>query len=595
MKALLRTLKYLKPYVGLSLLALAALLLSTGGDLLVPAISQRIIDQGIAAKDLQLVITLALVIVGIALLRAVFSFLQGYLGAKVSQGVAFDLRNVLYEQIQRLSFSYHDQAQTGQLLTRVTSDVDLVQHFLGMGILQALGALGMLVGSILLMIRTSPQTASVLLVLMPVAIAVFVFFFSKARPLFVEGQARLAKLNVTLQENLSGVRVVRAFVRELHERGRFAERNNSVMDLQLRVGRIIALAIPLVFFIANLATLTVTWVGGIQVINARMTLGELVAFTNYILMAIFPLFMLSFLLATIAQAAAGAQRIFEVLDTPLDIQERPNAPALPRISGRVEFVNVSFRYFESQPWILRNVNFTVEPGQRVALLGATGSGKSTITNLIPRFYDATEGEVRIDGVDVRTVSLESLRQQVGIVLQESLLFAGTIRENIAFGRPDATDEEIIAAAQAAQAHDFILDFPDGYATQVGERGVTLSGGQKQRIAIARTLLVDPRVLILDDATSSVDFQTELKLRQALDRLMEGRTSFVIAQRVTTVRDADLILVLERGEVAAQGQHETLLEQSALYADIYYSQLAADEETSADRLVYDEVAEAEVLQ
>ena len=595
MKALLRTLKYLKPYVGLSLLALAALLLSTGGDLLVPAISQRIIDQGIAAKDLQLVITLSLVIVGIALLRAVFSFLQGYLGAKVSQGVAFDLRNVLYEQIQRLSFSYHDQAQTGQLLTRVTSDVDLVQHFLGMGILQALGALGMLVGSILLMIRTSPQTASVLLVLMPVAIAVFVFFFSKARPLFVEGQARLAKLNVTLQENLSGVRVVRAFVRELHERGRFAERNNSVMDLQLRVGRIIALAIPLVFFIANLATLTVTWVGGIQVINARMTLGELVAFTNYILMAIFPLFMLSFLLATIAQAAAGAQRIFEVLDTPLDIQERPNAPALPRISGRVEFVNVSFRYFESQPWILRNVNFTVEPGQRVALLGATGSGKSTITNLIPRFYDATEGEVRIDGVDVRTVSLESLRQQVGIVLQESLLFAGNIRENIAFGRPDATDEEIIAAAQAAQAHDFILDFPDGYATQVGERGVTLSGGQKQRIAIARTLLVDPRVLILDDATSSVDFQTELKLRQALDRLMEGRTSFVIAQRVTTVRDADLILVLERGEVAAQGQHETLLEQSALYADIYYSQLAADEETPADRLVYDEVAEAEVLQ
>ena len=595
MKALLRTLKYLKPYVGLSLLALAALLLSTGGDLLVPAISQRIIDQGIAAKDLQLVITLSLVIVGIALLRAVFSFLQGYLGAKVSQGVAFDLRNVLYEQIQRLSFSYHDQAQTGQLLTRVTSDVDLVQHFLGMGILQALGALGMLVGSILLMIRTSPQTASVLLVLMPVAIAVFVFFFSKARPLFVEGQARLAKLNVTLQENLSGVRVVRAFVRELHERGRFAERNNSVMDLQLRVGRIIALAIPLVFFIANLATLTVTWVGGIQVITARMTLGELVAFTNYILMAIFPLFMLSFLLATIAQAAAGAQRIFEVLDTPLDIQERPNAPALPRISGRVEFVNVSFRYFESQPWILRNVNFTVEPGQRVALLGATGSGKSTITNLIPRFYDATEGEVRIDGVDVRTVSLESLRQQVGIVLQESLLFAGTIRENIAFGRPDATDEEIIAAAQAAQAHDFILDFPDGYATQVGERGVTLSGGQKQRIAIARTLLVDPRVLILDDATSSVDFQTELKLRQALDRLMEGRTSFVIAQRVTTVRDADLILVLERGEVAAQGQHETLLEQSALYADIYYSQLAADEETPADRLVYDEVAEAEVLQ
>lgn len=594
MKALLRTFRYLKPYVGLAFLALMALLLATGGDLLVPAISQRIIDQGIANKNLTLVIELALAIVAIALLRAVFSFLQGYLSAKVSQGVAFDLRNVLYEQIQRLSFSYHDQAQTGQLLTRVTSDVDLVQHFLGMGVLQALGALVMLIGSILLMLRTSPQTASVLLVLIPVAIGVFVYFFGKARPLFTEGQVRLARLNVALQENLSGVRVVRAFVREAYERQRFAERNRSLMELQLRVGHIIALAIPLVFLIANLATLTVTWVGGIQVINARMTLGELVAFTNYILMAIFPLFMLSFLLASIAQAAAGAQRIFEVLDTPLDIQERPDAQVLPRITGRVEFENVSFRYFESQPWILRHVSFRVEPGQKVALLGATGSGKSTITNLIPRFYDATEGRVLIDGVDVRDVTLESLRQQIGIVLQETLLFAGTIRENIAFGRPEATDEEIIAAAQAAQAHDFIMEFPEGYATPVGERGVTLSGGQKQRIAIARTLLVDPRILILDDATSSVDFQTELQLRQALNRLMQGRTSFVIAQRVTTVRDADLILVLERGEVVAQGRHEDLLEQSALYADIYYSQLAADESVIADRLVYDELTEAEVL-
>jgi len=591
--SLLRTFRYLKPYLPLSFVALIGLLLSTAGNLAVPALSQRIIDDGIATGAFDVVIRLGLIIVGVALFQALFSFLQGYLTAKVSQGVAYDLRNLLYEKIQRLSFSYHDQAQTGQLLTRVTSDVELVQQFLGTAILQTVGAAVLLIGSVTLMVSTSPQTAMVLLVLAPAAIGIFVFFFSKARPLFIEAQQRLAALNVVLQENLAGVRVVRAFVRRARESQRFAERNAGVMEVQLQVGYILTAAIPLVFFIANLATLGVIWVGGLQVIDQRMTLGELVAFTNYILMAIFPLFLLSFMLASIAQASAGAQRIFEVLDTRTEIAERPDAKPLPQIQGEIVFEKVWFRYFESQPWILADVSFTARPGQRIALLGATGSGKSTVTNLIPRFYDVTQGAIYIDGYDIREVLLESLRQQVGIVLQETLLFAGTIRENIAFGKPTASQEAIVAAAQAAQAHEFVMGFPEGYETQVGERGVNLSGGQKQRLAIARALLVDPRILILDDATSSVDFQTELKLRQALERLMAGRTSFIIAQRVSTVRTADLILVLEGGRVAAQGRHEALLESSPLYAEIYYSQLEGDT-PAADRFVYDQTVESTVV-
>jgi len=593
LKALLRTLTYLKPYLLITALALLALLLSTAGNLAIPTFSQRIIDEGIAQQSLNVVITFACAIVGVAVLRALFTFLQGYWSAKVSQGIAYDLRNALYVKIQGLSFSYHDQAQTGQLLTRTTSDVELVRGFLGTAILQAIGAAVLLVGSIILMVRTSARTALVVLVLGPTAILLFVIFFRKARPLFMAGQQRLEKLNVVLQENLAGVRVVRAFVRRVYEEQRFAERNRSVMDLQIQVGRVIAIAIPLIFFVANLATLAVTWVGGSQVIQGLMTVGELVAFTNYILMAIFPLFMLSMLLATIAQASAGAERIFEVLDTATTIEDKPNAQPLAEIAGRVVFDNVWFRYFDSQPWVLQDINFVAEPGQRIALLGATGSGKTTVTNLIPRFYDVTKGRVLIDGRDIRDVTLESLREQVGIVLQETQLFAGTIRENIAFGDPDATLEEVIAAAQAAQAHDFIMASPDGYEMQVSERGVNLSGGQKQRLAIARALLVNPRILILDDATSSVDYQTELKLRQALDRLMEGRTSFIIAQRVSTARDADLILVLDQGKIVAQGSHEELLEQSPLYAEIYYSQLEGAEETPAGRLVY--TGATEVLQ
>ncbi len=590
MKALLRTFRYLKPYLWMSVAALLALLISTAGNLAIPAVSQYVIDAGIAQQQPPVLLRGGLMMVGIALVRALFSFLQGHLSAKVSQGVAYDLRNQLYEKIQRLSFSYHDQSQTGQLLTRVTSDVELIHSFLGSALLQSLGALVMLVGSFVLMFIISLRTALVLLALGPVAVGVFAFFFTKARPLFTKAQQRLEALNITLQENLVGVRVVRAFVRRAFEMERFAARNEAVMAIQLKIGRIIAFAIPLVFLIANLATLGVTWVGGIQVINDQMTVGALVALSNYILMAIFPVFMLSFLLANMAQAAAGAQRIFEILDAHIEIQDQPDAQPLTEVRGRVTFDQVGFRYFEHQPWILQKIDFEAPPGHKVALLGATGSGKSTIINLIPRFYDATQGRVLIDGRDVREMALDSLRRQVGIVLQETLLFTGTIRENITFGRPAATIDEVVAAAKAAQAHDFISALPVGYEAPVGERGVNLSGGQKQRLAIARALLVDPRILIMDDAMSNVDYQTETKLQRALDHLMAGRTSFVIAQRVSTVRDADLILVLDEGEIVARGQHAQLLETSPIYAELYYTQLEGAEMTREGVLVYDELSE-----
>jgi len=453
---------------------------------------------------------------------------------------------------------------------------------------------------------------------MPLTMAVFFHFARRLRPLFTRVQQYLARLNTILQENLAGVRVVKAFAREPYEHRRFSAANRDLMEQQIETGRLIATAFPLIFLLSNLGTLAVIWLGGLQVIGGRLTIGELIAFQSYLMMTMFPLFMLGMILAMVSQAAASAERIFEILDAQSEVVEKPDATELPAIQGRVAFEQVWFRYFgpKDKPstekpagrrspraagagggmsgmgamggmgggmagppsglprdeWVLKDVSFVAEPGQTIALLGATGSGKSTIINLIPRFYDVTRGRVTVDGWDVRDVTLDSLRSQIGIVLQETTLFSGTIRENIAYGRPEATEEEIVAAARAAEAHDFITAFDEGYETPVGERGVTLSGGQKQRIAIARALLLDPHILILDDSTSSVDVETEYRIQRALERLMVGRTSFVIAQRISTVRDADQILVLERGRIAAVGTHRELIRDSAIYAEIYSSQL-----------------------
>jgi len=572
---LLRSLAFLTRYKWETIGAFISLLVSTSGNLIVPGLTQVVIDQGISARAMMVIVWGAVGIVVAAILSAVFSFLQGFLAAKASQGVAFDLRNALYLHIQRLSFSYHDRAQTGQLLTRATSDVELVRMFIGTGLLQLGSALLMMIGSLTLLFRINWQLTLMTLPVMLVVFGVFGFFAGKGRPLFIQVQQRLARLNTVLQENLAGVRVVKAFAREPWERERFGGTNLELRDAGLRVGRMFAFVIPLIFTIANLGTLTVIWGGGYQVIANRLTIGELVAFQGYLMMTMFPMIMLGMIIMAVSQAGAGAERIFEILNTEVEVTDKPDAIELPPIQGRVEFENVTFRYFRDQEPVLKGVSFVAEPGQTVALFGATGSGKSTVINLIPRFYDVTEGSLTLDGYDVRDVNLESLRQQIGIVLQETVLFGGTIRENIAYGRPDAPEEEIIAAAKTAEAHDFIMSFPDGYDTAVGERGVTLSGGQKQRIAIARALLVDPRILILDDSTSSVDVETEYRIQLALERLRGGRTSFVIAQRISTVQSADLVIVLDGGEVAAIGTHEELLERSPIYAEIYCSQLQDD--------------------
>jgi ATP-binding cassette subfamily B multidrug efflux pump len=571
--------RYLKKYWALALGMFLSLLISTVSSLVVPRLAQTIIDQGIARQDMAVVVRMSLAMVGLTALAAFFQFAQGALGARTAHGIAYDLRNALYGKIQSLSFSYHDRAQTGQLLTRATSDVETVQRFVGQGAITFLSAVLMMGGAMTLLYITNWRLAMVMVVVIPVTFGIFGFFAGRAMPLFKQVQQRMGNLNTILQENIAGMRVVKAFVREAAEARRYEAANQEFYNINIRVNNILSLAFPTIFSISNVATLFVYWIGGRQVIGGALTMGQLVAFANYIMMAFFPVLMMGMIIAMLSSAAASAERIFEILDARSDVVERTDAVTLPKIEGRVVFENVTFRYYQAGEPVLKDVSFVAEPGQTIALLGATGSGKSTIINLIPRFYDlcsdGCEGRITIDGYDVRDVSLDSLRAQIGIVLQESTLFEGTIRENLAFGRHEASMEEITAAAQAAEAHEFIMGFPDGYETRVGERGVTLSGGQKQRIAIGRALLLDPRILILDDATSSVDLATEYRIQKALLRLMAGRTNFVIAQRVATVLNADQILVLDRGQVAARGTHEELLATSEIYADIYSSQLLED--------------------
>jgi ATP-binding cassette subfamily B protein len=393
--------------------------------------------------------------------------------------------------------------------------------------------------------------------------------------MFREVQVRLAHINTILQENLAGIRVVKAFAREPSEEERFGDGLDDLLEQRLKIGRMFSLLFPFIFLVANLGQAALLYFGGRQIVEGNLTLGEWQKFSLYLVYVFIPMAQLGFIISLMAQASVSAERIFEILDAKNDVQNKPGAKTISEISGDVEFDNVSFRYFDSGEPVLQEINFRVEPGQTIALLGSTGSGKTTIINLIPRFYDASTGRILVDGHDVRDVTLESLRQKIGIVLQETTLFTGNIRDNIAFGRSDASDDEIVAAARAAAAHDFISEFPDGYDTKVGERGSTLSGGQKQRIAIARALIMDPHILILDDSTSSVDLNTEYQIQKALDRLMEGRTSFVIAQRISTVLNADQILVLDKGKITAQGTHEELMNDSPIYADIYHSQLIED--------------------
>jgi ATP-binding cassette subfamily B protein len=520
----------------------------------------------------QALIVALISIIFFAVLRGVFAFLQAYWAEKNSQSVAYDLRNDLYAKIQRLSFSYHDKNQTGQLMVRATDDVEKVRLFIGQGLLQLVGAVILLTGTIIILFTSNVALAWTAMPILPVAIVTFLIFASLAQPMFSKVQQKLSYLNTVLQENLAGIKVIKAFTREKEQQAKFKGAADDTMAQSIAVSRLFTFMFPFIFLIANLGQAAILYVGGKQIMVGALSLGAWQEFSIYLMYLFFPIMMFGMIVTQMGQASASAERIFEILDTKSDIVDKPDALKLPEVQGDVRFEDVTFRYFRGGEPVLNKVTFEARPGETIALLGATGSGKTTIINLLPRFYDPSEGRITIDGYDLRDITLDSLRSQIGIVLQETTLFSGTIRENIAFGRPEATLEEIQNAAKAAAAHDFILSFPDGYDTHVGERGQTLSGGQKQRIAIARALLLNPRILILDDSTSSVDLTTEAQIQKALDTLMKGRTSFVIAQRVSTVMNADKILVLEKGQVVAQGRHDQLMEDEPIYAEIYNSQL-----------------------
>jgi ATP-binding cassette, subfamily B, multidrug efflux pump len=607
-RILLRAMRYVGNHRWIAVLAYGSLVVATGAQLMVPQLVQSIIDtivkavaasqilglpanaQSLAAQKMgettaQLqadqsgapaaLITISIGIVGFAIMRALFSFSQQFNAERLSQNLAFDFRNELFAKIQRLSFSYHDRNQTGQLMIRATDDVEKVRLFIGQGLVMTLQAFILLAGALIVLWFSNHSLTLVILPTLPIALAVFMVFGAITQPLFTRTQQRLSTLNTILQENLAGFKVVKAFAREPQEQARFDRSADALLVQQFQIARTFAFLMPFIFLIANLGQAAILYFGGTQIINSTLTIGEWQKFSMYLMYVFFPMGMLGMIINLMSQAAASAQRIFEILDTQNEVENKPGAVELKDIQGHVQFDNVTFRYFKGGEPVLNRVSFEAKPGQTVALLGATGSGKTTIINLLPRFYDVSEGRVLIDRRDVRDVTIESLRSQIGIVLQETTLFTGTIRDNIAFGKPNASMDEVIAVAQAAAAHDFIIEFPQGYDTLVGERGSTLSGGQKQRIAIARALLLDPRILILDDSTSSVDLTTEFKIQQALDKLMKGRTSFVIAQRISTVLNADQILVLEKGEVVARGTHEDLLESSEIYAEIYTSQLIGD--------------------
>ena len=612
--ALKRALGYSLHHSRFMMLALGSMLVGTLAQLAVPQFIQDILDNvtlalaasGMAGLDsagldslmaesgftleqltaaannpLQPLIVSSVLILFFSIGRGVFAFLQAYMAEKNGQYAAYDFRNELFAKISSLSFSYHDRQRTGELMVRATDDVEKVRQFISQGLLMAGQALVLMVASLSILFYTNWRLALVVVPILPVAMLMFMFFGSRVGPLFAMIQQRLSHLNSILQENVAGLQVVKSYVREKSEQARFGKVAEEHMRNSIRVSRFMSVMFPFLFLVANLAIVAVTWYGGRLLIFDELTLGQWSKFMLYITYIFFPIGQFGFIIAMATQASASAARVFEILDTDVEVRNRPGARTLDTVQGMVEFRNVTFRYFEGSEPVLNDVSFGVMPGETVAILGATGSGKSTIINLLPRFYDVSDGAILIDGMDIRDATLDSLRSQIGIVLQETVLFSGTIRDNIAFGRPEATDIEVEAVARDAAIHDFIVSQPNGYRTDVGERGSTLSGGQKQRVAIARALLLQPRILILDDSTSSVDLQTEQRIQQALDRLMEQRTSFVIAQRISTVRNADRILILENGRLAATGTHETLMESNELYADIFSSQLVDDSAALAE--------------
>jgi ATP-binding cassette subfamily B multidrug efflux pump len=576
MKSLFRLRPFIQPYWTQVIQALLALVALTSISLAVPYIIGEVIDQGLTNRDIRLIINAALVLLGIGIASAFLLYWQRYLTEQIAAQVGYDLRNRLYDHIQHLTFSYHDHAETGQLISRTIEDVRSIERFTGNGIVELIHLLLLFAGIVILLFIANPFLASIALLPMIPLVLLTSNFGRRIGDYFLTVDNSLGELSSRLQENVLGVQVVRAFAREPYEIERFNQVNRFLYNARISVISEWAKILPTSHLLVILSTILILWFGGQMVIAGDMTIGAVVAFNSYLLMLTEPARQLTWLVNLAGEAVAGVNRTFEVLDYKPEISSPSDAIVPPQLSGRVEFRGAALAYLGEDSHAICEIDLTVEPNQVIALIGPTGSGKTSLVNLIPRFYDVVQGSVMVDGIDIRQLNLVSLRRQIGIVLQSSLLFSTSIRENIAFGKPDATDQEVIDAAKAAQADDFISSLPEGYDTIVGERGVTLSGGQRQRVAIARALLMDPRILILDDSTSSVDTQTEHLIQKALWRLMEGRTTFIIAHRLSTVRRADLILVMDDGQIVERGTHRELLEKDGLYREIYDLQLRDQE-------------------
>lgn len=593
MTSLRRMLRYMRPYRLVVIGGILTVILPVAMELLVPRMLQVVIDDGIRAGNMDAVVHGVLVMVVAGVVSAVATLGQGFCRAQLSQGMAFDMRNDLFRHIQSLPFATLDQLRTGGLMTRISSDVDIVRMFSSAGLALMLRSILMIVGSTVMVVLADWQLSLIMLASLGIAGVLIWSFMRMASPRFNIVQQKLSTLNTIIQENLAGARVVKAFVRERYEIDRFEDHNVEYMDENIRVGRILSLVMPILTILTNVGLVGVIWYGGLDVIGGRLTVGELIAFNNYLMIGMTPLLLLGNMVTMASRAEASAGRVLELFDEhPLE-QAGANAYRSDQMRGHIIFENVSFQYTSANgndaaanghavnghhgddDVVLDDLNFEILPGQRVALLGATGSGKSTLVSLIARFYDVTGGRVLVDGVDVRDWDMEALRSQIGLVFQQTILFSGTVAENIAYGRPQATLDEIITAAKAAQAHDFIMAMPDGYDSIVEARGANLSGGQKQRIAIARALLVSPAILVLDGSTSAVDLETEIKIQDALDELMAQATSLIIAQRINSVLDADTIFVLNGGKIVARGTHDELMQASDIYQEIYRSQFGTE--------------------